>query len=230
MQQDTPRAPRTHPLAYFALVCSCLICCPVTSLTGALMGWLALRSIDASQGVFIGRKLAIWAIIIGVLMLPLQILGLQSVQSLNERMIEGGIQRAVSSVFAIDAEDRAEQLRLSFIATGSRRPTVAEADEFVERATARFGAYRSVTVAQSEPGDSDFFQPSYQLSLVFTFEGGRATGGAETVLVATAGNFEDSLHLRLLELELGDGVLLKLPPDIDDGEAAATPEVTGGDE
>lgn len=212
MQQDSPRSPRAHPLAYVALACSSILCCPVTSITGALIGWIALRSIDASAGQLAGRRIAIWAILIGLVMLPVQFFALQGVQSLNESMLRGGIQRAVGIIFEVDGDDRAKVLQHAFVATGSRRPTVEEADAFVAQVTRQFGSFRSVSIAQSVPGNSDVFRPAYQLALVFSFEQGTATGGAECVLVPTGGSFKEALHIRLLEIDIGEGTVLQLPP------------------
>lgn len=218
MQQDSPRSPRAHPLAYVALACSSILCCPVTSITGALVGWIALRSIDASAGQFTGRRIAIWAILIGLVMLPVQFFLLQGVQSLNESMLRDGIQRTVGSVFEVDGLDRAKTLQHAFVATGSRRPTLQEADEFVARLTEQFGKYRSVSIAQSVPGNSDIFQPTYQLALVFSFENGIATGGAECVLVPSGGSFKEALHIRHLEIDIGGGTVLHLPPECEPPE------------
>ena len=121
----------------------------MTSLAGALLGWISLRSIDASNGQLGGRRLAIWAIIIGLAMLPIQFFTLNRLQSLNDSMLRNGIQRAVADIFDVDGEDRARRLRQSFVASGSQRATVAEVDAFAQQLTDQFGSYQSVSIAQS---------------------------------------------------------------------------------
>ena len=185
------------------------------------MGWIALRSIDASDGRLGGRRLAIAAILIGLLMLPVQFFGLQSIQSVNESMLRDGIQRAVGAIFDVENEERARLLQQSFVASDSRRPSRAEVDSFAAQVTEKLGAYRSVSIAQSVAGDSSLFQPEYQLALVFVFEGGRATGGAECVLVPTGGALKDSLHIRHIEIDLGGGEVVQIPPAKESQESSS---------
>ncbi len=72
--------PRTSLLAVSGFVCSVIICCPLTSLLGLLMGVGGLVSVSSSNGRRKGTGLAAAAIIISILSLAGQALFIQWVR------------------------------------------------------------------------------------------------------------------------------------------------------
>lgn len=205
------RSPKTHSLAVIALVCSLVLCCPITSLLGVIFGWFSMRAIDASEGRLRGRKLAIWAIIVGLVMLPIQFLLLDRFETSVDQQINSGLEKCVARVFDIDAPDRAKLLQQTFVAVRGKYPTPEEADAFAKSVTEQLGAYRSVSIIQRSMARDSFLQTNLQLALVFTFENGTVTGGADADLVPTPPSVWPDVRLRLLEIDLPENQTVQIP-------------------
>ena len=228
MEPNKGRSWKTHPLAVIALACSLAVCCPITSLLGVIFGWFSLRSIAKSEGRFGGRRLAIAAIVVGLLMLPIQFLALDRYETYVNELIDDGVARCVMIVFDVDEPDRKKVLQTAFIAIRSKYPSPGEADAFVQELTDALGAYRSVSVVQRSVDRESLLRQGLQLALVFEFENGTTTGGAACELVPAPPNIFPQVRLRVLEIDLPEGRMLQLPEHVEepgalsegDGEAA----------
>ena len=200
---------KTYPPALIALACSLVFCCPLASLLGVVVGWFALRVIDSSGGVYGGRRIAIWAIILGVCMLPFQMILIQKYQAMSTDLIRSDVMHAVEVVFDVEADDRKEALESVFLRHKGSYPTPEEADAFVESVTSDLGAFVSVSIAQLSVS-SDLPRPVHEIALVFEFENDSATGGAVCELHAALGAMLE-IRLDLLEVTLPGGQLVQLP-------------------
>lgn len=205
------RSWKTHPLAIIALACSLVLCCPVTSFLGVILGWFSLRTINASEGRLRGRKLAIWAIILGVLMLPIQFLLQDLLETRVDELIDKGVERCVVNVFDIDMPDRAKGLQRTFAPVRSKYPTPEAVDAFANAVTDQLGAYQSVSIVQRSSSRENLLETGVQLALVFTFERGTAIGGADCVLVPYPPSIWPDVRLQLLEIDLPDKQTLRIP-------------------
>jgi hypothetical protein len=222
MSTHRPRTWKTYPPAVIALACSVVLCCPIASLLGAVIGWFALRAIDRSQGAFGGRRVAISAIILGLCMLPIQMILLQEYGQVSTDMLQANVKSSVETVFDVDLEpeQRRAALETVFLRKRGRYPSIAEADAFVEGIASELGAFKSVSIAQLSVS-SNFPRPLYVVALVFQFEEESATGAAVCEVHAALDSMMN-IRLELLEVTLPEGGLIQLP--------AADPEAPSEEE
>jgi hypothetical protein len=196
--------------AYIGLVCSLVFCCPVTSLVGVLVGWFSLRAIDRSDGRLGGRRLALAAIIIGLVMLPFQFLLLSAYNARSDEAISDGLASCVATVFDVDGQDRKRALEQVFVRRRGQYPSPELADEFVRSVVSDLGDFRSVSIVQRSV-QPDFARSLHDVALVFMFEENMATGGAVCELIMNPTNFQLEVRLVDLEINLTDGKVLHLP-------------------
>lgn len=219
---ETPRQSR---LAWVALACSALLCCPVTSLLGTLMGWMALRNIDASGGFTSGRRVAISAIVLGICMMPLQFIGLDWYEGFIKSTLNDGITMRVERLFAIEpsADDKTlnEYIRMNFVLIGGEPPSAQDARKFLAALEKQFGVFQSVSVVRWEPLselDGEAVSPLHPVisaALVFQFDSGTATGGATCTLMAGVLEPKAAVWLRQIEISLPDNIIQRFPPRSD---------------
>lgn len=226
MQPEPPPKPRTHVPACIGLVCSLIFCCPVTSLIGVLIGWFSLRAIDASEGRLGGRRLALSAIILGLVMLPFQFLLLSVYNERSEVAISEGLNQCVVTVFDVDVEDRKAALEKVFVRQRGRYPSPETANEFVQTVTDDLGTFRSVSIVQRSV-QPDISRSLHDVALVLTFADTMATGGAVCELIINPTSFKLEVRLVRLEVNLSDGSLLSLPSAPAD---TAAPEPSDGED
>ena len=219
MQPDPPPNPRTHTPAYIGLACSLIFCCPVTSLIGVLIGWFSLRAIDASGGRLGGRRLALSAVILGLVMLPFQFLLLSVYNERSEEAINEGLTNCVITVFDVDGDDRKAALERVFVRQRGRYPSPESADEFVRTVTDDLGVFRSTSIVQRSV-QPDITRSLHDVALVFTFADTMATGGAVCELIINPTSFKLEVRLVKLEVNLSGGRILSLPPSDDDSEVS----------
>ena len=217
MNPEPSHTRRTHVPAYIGLVCSLLLCCPVTSLIGVLVGWFSLRAIDRSGGRLGGRRLALAAVILGLVMLPFQFLLLSVYNDRSNEAISDGLVNCVVTVFEIDGQDRKRALEQVFVRRRGVYPSPELADEFVRSVTADLGGFRSISIVQRSV-QPDLSRSLHDVALVFMFEETMATGGAVCELIMNPTNFQLEVRLVDLEINLSDGQVLRLPPALPDSD------------
>ena len=204
---------KTYPPALIALACSLVLCCPLTSLLGVVVGWFSLRIIDASNGLYGGRRISLAAIILGLCMLPIQMILIQKYQQMSTDIIKADVARAVEIVFDVDDEDRDMALESAFLRHEGRYPDSGDADRFVRLVTERLGSFRSVSIVRLSTA-SDLSRPVHEVALFFDFENDTATGGAVCELQASIGSLIET-RLVLLEISLPDGGVVRIPTSTD---------------
>jgi len=227
MNPEPPHTPRTHVPAYIGLFCSLVLCCPVTSLVGVLVGWFSLRAIDRSEGRLGGRRLALAAVILGLAMLPFQFLLLSVYNERSDEAISDGLANCVVTVFDIDGQDRKRALEQVFVRRRGLYPSPELADEFVRSVTADLGSFRSVSIVQRSV-QPDFTRSLHDIALVFMFEETMATGGAVCELIMNPTNFQLEVRLVDLEINLSDGQVLRLPAALPDFDGLETSDSQRG--
>lgn len=207
---DPPSTRRIHVPAVIGLACSVILCCPITSLVGALLGWISLRSINASGGVLAGRRLAIGAIILGLVMLPIQFLLLSAYDERSNAAIDGGIRNCVETVFDTGGGDRAAALAGVFTRQKGVFPSIEEVDVFVATLTEAYGPFQSVSVVQRSV-EPEFSRSIHVGAIVLTFEDSLVTGGVVCEMNVSPVDFSLQIRLIRLEVSLPGGRELNLP-------------------
>lgn len=201
-----------HLLPFFALASSLVLCCPMTSLMGFVLGLISLRRIQASGGVLGGRKIAKTAMILGLVMVPVQYFILDSFQKMNERLLQEGLENAMSVLFDVDSQERSDQLLRIFSTLDGKRPSKDEIDLFVDRATSSLGAYQGLSVIRSTPGESGFLDRSYEVAVGFRFADRTVTGGVECLVIPSGTSNPHAILFQRLELQIRPEETLQLPP------------------
>ena len=210
MQPESGPSQKTHAAAVIGLACSVVICCPVTSLVGALIGWISLRAINASEGRLGGRRIALVAIILGLAMLPIQFLLLSTYNQRSNEAINNGLEQCIETVFDVDAVDRKKALEGAFVRRKGRYPSPEETDAFVASITEQLGAFKMASIVQRSV-QPEFSRSLHDVALVFTFEKEMATGGAVCELIVNPNGFQLDVRLVRLEINLPEGGVRELP-------------------
>jgi len=144
--------PRTSGLAVGAFVCSMILCCPLTTIPGIILGIVGATTIGKNPMVR-GKGLAIAAIIIGLIGTALQGVvgwgyGSMVIGLLN--LVNTDADAAVRA-----AADGDYQGFRSIFTSAGQGASDAEVEQFITDLEARFGAYRSLTLDDQH---ADFMQ------------------------------------------------------------------------
>ena len=209
--EATEPRPR-HLLPFFALASSLVVCCPMTSLMGFVLGLIALRRIQASGGVLGGRKIAKSAMILGLVMVPIQYFILDGFQKMNERLLQEGLEHSMSVLFDTNAPDRQDELLRVFSTLDGKRPSRVVIDRFVERAVTSLGDYQGLSVIRSTPGDSGLLDRTYEVAVGFRFAERTVTGGVECLVIPSGTSNPHAVLFQRIELQLQPDLTLQLPP------------------
>ena len=215
MESPAPEANESRPrhlLPFFALASSLVLCCPMTSLMGFVLGLIALRRIQASGGALGGRKIAKTAMILGLVMVPVQYFILDSFQKLNERLLQEGLEDSMSILFDVESVQRDDDLLRIFSTLEGRRPSGAEIKTFVDEALSSLGAYQGLSVIRSTPGDSGFLDQSYEVAVGFRFSDRTVTGGLECLVIPSGTSMPHAVLFQRIELQIEPELTLQLPP------------------
>ena len=214
MVTDDPSANPTsklHPMAVLALACSCIFCCPFAPLAGVILGFFSWRGIAASQGRLRGRSLALLAMLIGLIMLPLQYFVSGQIESSQSALKKEGFQESFQILFDTSLPDRKLAIEGILGAHEGRRPSFEEVDQFVSEVKGQFGSFRSVSLLNSSPiGSSTLLQVNQECALYFTFENGTTTGAARCSILGTGWSSPYQVRISTLEINMESGGLLEL--------------------
>ncbi|MAJ45886.1 MAG: hypothetical protein CBC35_01030 [Planctomycetes bacterium TMED75] len=210
--------PKIHPMSVFALVCSCIFCCPFAPLAGFILGFISWRAINASQGLLRGRKIALLAMALGLIMLPVQYFVTSQVESNQSALKKEGFQRTFDVLFDTSLPDRQSQLEGVLGAHEGRRPSVEDVERFVAQVEEQYGQFRTVLLINSSPIASGILsQLNQECALYFTFDGGTTTGAARCSIIGTGWSSPYQVRISTLQLNLEEGGLLEFgPPPLPD--------------
>ena len=112
---------------------------------GFVLGLIALRRIQASGGALGGRKIAKTALILGLVMVPVQYFILDGFQKMNERLLQEGLEDSMSTLFDVNSVNRDDDLLRVFSTLEGRRPSRDEINVFVDASCGWIFWYRSAS-------------------------------------------------------------------------------------
>ncbi len=231
MESVAPEANESRPrhlLPFFALASSLVFCCPMTSMMGFVLGLIALRRIQASDGTLGGRKIAKTAMILGLVMVPVQYFTLDGFQKMNERLLQEGLENSMSILFDVESVRRDDDLLRVFSTLEGRRPSRVEINKFVDEVLSSLGGYQGLSVIRSTPGDSGFLDRSYEVAVGFRFSDRTVTGGVECLVIPSGTTKPHAVLFQRIELQLRPELTLQLPPlPLDQMDST---DETGGDD
>ena len=208
-----PPRPRVDPLAYVAIACACVFCCPFASLTGFIAGFVSWRRIRSSDGRLRGRNLAGSAMVLGLVMFPVQYFVSSSIESSQAELRKQGFQNTFEILFDTTAEGRGRSLEGILTAHEGRRPSAEQVDRFAEELQREFGRFRTVTVLNSAPLGSGIVGLTHQECAIYcSFESGTTTGAARCSVIGTGWSTPYNVRISTLQLTLPSGELRELVP------------------
>jgi len=185
MTMDEP--PRTSAMAIFALVCSLIFCCPLTTIPGILFGVIAAITIKGSGGRKRGMGMAITAIVIGTLGT-----GLVAGVFFMPWMAGHSLVSIIRESYALVAEGPGRALRTglggdiagfkaSFHGQGAALPDET-ATAFLDELTARYGAFQiAYPDEQKMQGRAPMGQEAMTMPYILVFDSGKVSADAELI-------------------------------------------------
>lgn len=208
-----PPRPRVDPLAYLAIACACVFCCPFASLTGFIAGFVSWRRIKSSDGRLRGRNLAGAAMVLGLVMFPAQYFVSSSIESSQAELRKQGFQSTFETLFNTTADGRGRALEGILSAHDGRRPSIEEVDRFADELQRQFGRFRTVTVLDSAPLGSGIAGLTHQECAIYcSFESGTTTGAARCSVIGTGWSTPYNVRIATLQLTLPSGESRELVP------------------
>ena len=159
--EDDPGHGGMSGLSVAALVCSLILCCPVSTLVSVFLGIAGL--VQTRGGRRRGRGMAITGIILGILFTAGWIIGARMGWSMMLEVVLRGPDLVLQAGFKGDPGEAK-----SYFETNSV-PTDAEIDQFITTARNRYGEFLGATIIDdnSNPQGQQFTIP---FNLVFTKE------------------------------------------------------------
>lgn len=183
---------------------------------GFVLGLIALRRIQASGGALGGRKIAKTALILGLVMVPVQYFILDGFQKMNERLLQEGLEDSMSTLFDVESVKRDDDLLRVFSTLEGRRPSRDEINAFVDEVLSSLGMYEGLSVIRSTPGDSGLLDRSYEVAVGFRFSDRTVTGGVECLVIPSGTSKPHAVLFQRIELQIQPEVTLQLPPRLPD--------------
>ena len=218
-------AKKTSGLAITSLIFSLILCCPVTTIIGPLLGLVALVRIGRNPALK-GRGLAFAAIITGVAFSIAQGIGMYQGYQVMVRPVSEGPATALEAGFAGNPSG----FTAEFYGAGATASD-AEVQAFIDELRQRYGEFQSLRFDESGPQpQSSFGDPNVSFPYVFTFENGQASGVALRVFAdEVTGQWVMKWgSITVFDPDLGD---LTYPPSGDDGNGSdETDDVDTDDE
>lgn len=208
-------ARRTSGLAIASLVLSAVVCCPVTTLLGVLLGaiaWLKVRS-DPTRA---GAGLALAAMVIGLAATIAQFsIGWWAWETMYRPVLYGP-EDALTAAYAGDRDTFREQFSLT-----PGQASDAEIDEFAATLRERYGAFGTATLdmtslSQRPPGSEPEIPAEYELRFSKDYLRAKAEF---TVTPGAGGRFGPRIRwLEIIDPKLGS---LRFPKQDPAGTPAA---------
>lgn len=204
-----PPAKKTSGLAITSLIFSLIVCCPVATIIGPLLGLGALVQIGRNPALK-GRGLAFAAIIMGVVFTLAQGWGGYQMWQVMKPVLEGP-NAALTAGFAGDTA----ALKAEFHGAGATASD-AEVTAFIGELRKRYGAYQSCRHDQTAAGPTGAYgDPVIPFPYILTFDNGEVHAEAEYVFAEQGiGWIKKWGSITVFDPDLGD---LTYPPSGDDG-------------
>ena len=204
-----PAATKTSGLAITSLIFSLIVCCPVATIIGPLLGLGALVQIGRNPALK-GRGLAFAAIIMGVVFTLAQGWGGYQMWQVMKPVLEGP-DAALTAGFAGDTA----ALKAEFHGAGATASD-AEVTVFIGELRKRYGAYQSCRHDRTAAGPTGTYgDPVIPFPYILTFDNGEVHAEAEYVFAEQGiGWIKKWGSITVFDPDLGD---LTYPPSGDDG-------------
>lgn len=168
---SSPERPRLSGLAVASLVCSLIVCCPVVTLIGPLLGLSAIISISAHPAERRGKGLAMTGIIVGILTTALGGAGIVYLAQIYRGMGEF-IAQDVPAAMDAGFDGKLAEFRAVLSTRSSGRSTDPQIQQFLDDLTGRYGPY----VGMQLPTDMSTLRGGDEGAIMpveLEFEGGR---------------------------------------------------------
>ena len=212
---------RTSGLAIASVVCSVILCCPLTTVMGVILAVVALATMSGKPHIK-GKGLAITGLVLGLVFTTAWVMiGVKGYEAVAK--MKRGPQEAMEAGFSGDLDG----LRSEFTGAGAAADD-AQVQAFLDELTNRYGAFVGCTIDESSgnspaptSGDPILFIP-----FNFEFESAIVAAEVEFVIVDPAGRFVFKFgSILIMDSEAGD--LLYPPPDAaPDAASDAAPDAT----
>lgn len=182
-----PQAPQTtSKLAIWSLVCSLIICCPITTLLGPLLGLIALGKIG-SNPMLKGRGLAVAGILIGLLMTAGIAVGAYLAAPTFDKYFIAPARftiRGPADALSAGLSGDIAGFKDAFQGDGATA-TDAEAQAFIDELRNRYGGFVSSQVAQ-QGAQPTIGQTAFTMPYTVTFDNGTVTAQTEVIIADPA--------------------------------------------
>jgi len=207
---DPQPAAKTSGLAVTSLIFSLILCCPLTTVIGPLLGLGALLQIGRNPALK-GRGLAFAAIIMGVAFSIAQGIGMYQGYKAFILPVAEGPRVVFETGFANDPTG----FRAEFFGAGAAGSD-AEVQAFIDELRQRYGEFVSLRFDDANSPQPAFGQPSAPFPYEITFENATVSVEAELVFVdeATGAFVMKWGSIIIFDPDLGN---LTYPPGGDDG-------------
>ncbi len=204
-------AQKTSGLAIASLVCSLIVCCPITTIVGPLLGIAALVKIGGNPALK-GRGIALAAILMGVVFTSAQVWGGYRFYETFIVPVMRGPGDALAAGFAGDLVG----FRAEFYGPGSTASD-ADATAFIDQLRERYGEFVSCGFDQGRgaPGPSPG-QARGSFPYVLVFDGETVSAEAEMIFYDEATDIMAMQwwSITVFDPDLGD---LTYPPAAESG-------------
>ena len=205
-----PEAQKTSGLAIASLVCSFILCCPITTIVGPLLGIAALVKIGGNPALK-GRGIALAGILMGVVFTAAQALGVYATYVNIVVPMVVGPRDALATGFGGDVTG----FKSHFYGSGATASD-AEAAAFIEQLRERYGEFVTSDLEQrDQPQGGPIMEFDYRL----TFDSETVNAEAQVVYAdEQTGAWPKKLgYIIVFDPDLGD---LTYPPSEGESDEA----------
>jgi hypothetical protein len=207
---------KTSGLAITALVMSLIICCPLTTVLGVVLGGIAFVTIG-SNPMRKGKGLAVAAILIGLVATVLWVIGGLWFKNTMEKFFQTLTEGPTTAMKAGFASDEAG-FKAQFYGVGASA-TDAEVSAFIEDLRSRYGEFVAADMDQNaKPSQPPFGKTTIPFPYQLTFD--KATVSAEvSIVIADEKTGQWVWKLGSITVHDPQGATIAFPPG---------PSTTGG--
>lgn len=207
-----PAATKTSGLAMTSLIFSLVVCCPLTTILGPLLGIAALVRIGGNPALK-GKGLAFVAIILGVVFTLAQGFGGYQMWQLMQPVLEGP-NVALTAGFAADTA----VFKAEFHGAGATASDT-EVTAFIDELRNRYGTYQSCRFDETSSGPTGAYgDPVIPFPYILTFDNGEVQIEAKYVFADRGTGWVRKWgSIAIFDSNLGD---LTYPAGGDDGNGS----------
>ncbi len=203
-EEESTGNAKTSGLAITSLVCSLIICCPITTIIGPILGLVALVTIGSNPQKK-GKGIAIVAVLIGLIVtLVWAVVGYQFYGKIIKPFMETMMTGPDSALTAGYAGDTAG-FKAKFYGDGAIAPD-EEAAAFIESLRERYGEFQLVVPDETAQMQPAYGEPIFPMAYLATFDNGTVDAEVTIIIVdEVTGQLVMKLGtFTIFDSELGD--------------------------